>query len=94
MSKIKKAIKVLNKILLNYKPDGIGGSCNCDACNKIRPTYDAISFSIYVLGKVDKNRIRNIICKGLYPNYGLEKSIIELFDPVAVSIVNELTIKK
>ena len=39
---IDQAIEVGKKISLDYKPDGIGGSCDCDVCNDIRPKYDAL----------------------------------------------------
>ena len=43
---IKLATEVLREMLKDYKPDGIGGSCECDACNAIRPGYEALQFFI------------------------------------------------
>ncbi len=50
----KEAIEIVKKAALEYKPDGVGGSCQCDACNIDRPIYNAFQTVLSRLTELER----------------------------------------
>jgi hypothetical protein len=49
MTQIQTAIDILTELKKDFKPDGIGGSCDCDFCQVARPVRGALNCSLAAL---------------------------------------------
>jgi len=53
MFRIDEVIKIVMEMMKDYKPDGIGGSCDCDACNDARIGRYALRSSLGALKTIE-----------------------------------------
>lgn len=51
---IDKVKDVIQGLIIRHKPDGIGGSCNCDSCEYDRPVYAALSQALQIIDKYEE----------------------------------------
>lgn len=58
---ITRAKGVLERKILEYKPEGINGNCNCDSCNNIRPVYKALEVALSCMERLEKAELKSYL---------------------------------
>ena len=89
--KHRRYVERLKEIALEYKPDGISSSCQCDACNEMRPKHQALQYFIGVGERMTKENIEQVLGKIEMPIDESWCELKETSNPAVVILKNKWT---